>query len=133
MSCQNTCRLCNRLVISNSVTFENNTLIINIPAGSYNDGQKYCIVVAQLIPDGATVSAPVVVTIGDGADTYPLLTSCCAPATAADVRTRTKYSTRLVTSPSGAVFRMMGNTSRSCPPYAPASVDGGAPAAAAEA
>jgi hypothetical protein len=46
MSCPNYKRLCERLVISESVTFATDTLTINIPAGSYLDGEKYCIVVA---------------------------------------------------------------------------------------
>ena len=50
MACKNVCRLCDRLVISQSVTYSGGTLIINIPAGSYKDGEKYCIVIAQSIP-----------------------------------------------------------------------------------
>ena len=55
MSCKNVCRLCDRLIISSAVTFTAGTgLIINIPEGSYQDGCKYCIVVAQAIPDATT-------------------------------------------------------------------------------
>ena len=60
------CKLCDRLVISQAVTFADGTLTINLPAGSYGDGCEYCIVVAQTIPDTTTITAPVVVTIGDG-------------------------------------------------------------------
>ena len=41
MSCKPVCKLCNRLVISQAVTFSGGNLIINIPAGAYNDGEKY--------------------------------------------------------------------------------------------
>nr|DAW49434.1 MAG TPA: hypothetical protein [Caudoviricetes sp.] len=44
MSCQR--KLCRNLVISESITFTSPNLIINIPAGTYNNGQKYCLVVA---------------------------------------------------------------------------------------
>jgi len=78
MSCQNVKTLCKRLVISESVTFADNTLLINIPAGSYGDGEKYCIVVAQNLPDATTITAPVAITIGaDTATTYPLVNCDC--------------------------------------------------------
>jgi len=66
MACKSVCRLCPRLVISQAVTFAAGALTINLPAGSYRDGCKYCIVVAQAIPDAATITAPVVITIGTG-------------------------------------------------------------------
>ena len=72
MACRDTCRLCDRLIISESVTFTAPNLIINIPAGSYSDGCKYCIVVAQTIPAATTITAPVFITIGDGTELYPL-------------------------------------------------------------
>ena len=43
-------RLCRRLVLSQAVTFADGTLTINLPAGSYANGCRYCIVVAQAIP-----------------------------------------------------------------------------------
>lgn len=107
--CKPVCKLCNRLVISQSVTFSGGTLIINIPAGSYNDGEKYCIVVAQSIPSTATIGAPVVVTIGTGTTLYPLNKCNCAQATACNIRSRTRYAVRVSTTPTGGSFRMLGN------------------------
>lgn len=104
-----TCRLCKRLVISQAVTFATDTLTINLPAGSYNDGQKYCIVVAQAIPDATTINAPVVVTIGDGTVEYQLLSKCGAQLTAAALRTRTRYATIVSTNATGGAFRLLGN------------------------
>lgn len=104
-----TCRLCKRLVISQAVTFATDTLTINLPAGSYNDGQKYCIVVAQAIPDATTINAPVVVTIGDGTVEYPLLSRCGAQLTAAALRTRTRYATIVFTNATGGTFKLLGN------------------------
>lgn len=109
MNCKAVCQICKRLVISQAITFTDNTLVVNLPAGTYANGEKYCIVFAQNIPDTVTVSAPVVFTIGAGATTFPLTTRNCAPVTACGVRTRTKYSTCLVTSATGATFRMIGN------------------------
>lgn len=129
MACKNVCRLCDRLVISQAVTFADGTLTINIPAGSYADGCKYCIVVAQAIPAETTITAPVVITIGDGTVEYPLTGCDCAQVVACAIRTRTRYAVRVATTATGGVFKMLG---RGCcaPDNALAAIDGTAPAAA---
>ena len=122
------CKLCDRLVLSQAVTFAAGVLTINLPAGSYNNGQKYCIVIAQAIPAATTITAPVVITIGTGTETYPLLGSCCQQLTACSIRTRTRYATKVVTDAAGGSFRLLG---RACcsPNYALTSIDGTAPVA----
>lgn len=110
MACKNTCRLCNRLIISTAVAVSGGQLIITIPAGSYNAGEKYCIVVAQAIPTAATIGMPVAIQIGTGTVFYPLTKCNCAQVTACGIRTRTKYSTRVVTTATGGAFRLLGNT-----------------------
>lgn len=109
MPCKSVCKLCKRLVISQSVTYADGVLTINLPAGSYNNGEKYCIIVAQTIPDTAIIGAPAVFTIGTGTVTYPLVNRCCAQVTAAGLRTRTKYATVVSTSATGGTFKMLGN------------------------
>lgn len=128
MACKNVCRLCDRLIISQAVTFAGGVLTINIPAGSYSDGCKYCIVIAQAIPAETTITAPVVITIGDGTVEYPLVNSCCAQVTACALRTRTRYAVRVATTAAGGSFKMLG---RGCcaPSYALDAIDGTAPAA----
>lgn len=128
MACKNVCKLCNKLVLSQSVTFTAGTLIINLPAGSYNNGCKYCIVVAQAIPDAATINAPVVVTIGTGTEQYPLTNRCCAQVTACAIRARTRYATLVSTSGTGGTFKLLGNTCP-CPSNNLPSINGTAPAA----
>ena len=130
MACKNTCRICDRLVISQAVTFADDTLIINIPAGSYGDGCKYCIVVAQAIPATTTITAPVVITIGDGTVEYPLTGCDCAQLMACSIRTRTRYAVRVATTATGGTFKLLG---RACcaPNNALAAIDGTDPAAAA--
>ena len=109
MACNNVCRLCDRLIISSAVTFTAGTgLIINIPEGSYRDGEKYCIVVAQTIPEATTITAPVFISIGDGTVQYQLVNRCCRPITACGIRTRYKYSLCVQTTPTTAVFKMLG-------------------------
>ena len=110
MKCNNSyvCRLCDNLVISQAVTFADGTLTINIPAGSYANGCKYCIVVAQTIPEATTITAPVVITIGDGTEEYPLVRCDCSQVLASGLRTRTRYSTVVSTNATGGTFKMLG-------------------------
>ena len=127
MSCKSVCRLCDRLVLSQAVTFAGGTLTINLPAGSYNNGQKYCIVIAQAIPAATTITAPVVITIGAGTEEYPLTDRCCAQLMAASLRTRTRYATVVSTSATGGTFKMLGKGS--CAPNNNlTAIDGTAPA-----
>lgn len=129
MSCKNVCHLCNRLIISENVTFNGTSVVINLPAGSYNNGEKYCIVVAQTIPVTATINAPVVITIGAGTVQYPLTNRRCAQVTACGIRTRTKYSVIVSTSATGGTFKMLGNPCCS-PSNNLTSINGTAPVAA---
>lgn len=109
MYCKNVCRLCDNLIISSTVTFTAGTgLIVNIPEGSYRDNCKYCIVIAQTIPEATTINAPVFITIGAGTETYPLNRCDGTQVVASQLRTRTKYSTRVETSPTTGVFRLLG-------------------------
>ena len=131
MACKNVCKLCDRLIISQAVTFAGGTLIINLPAGSYQNGQKYCIVVAQSIPDTATINAPVVVTIGTGTVQYPMTKCNCAQVTACGIRTRTKYSTVVGTTATGGTFRLLGRPA-CAPNNALTAIDGTAPTTGGE-
>ena len=108
MACKNVCRLCDNLVISQSVTFTGGNLIVNIPAGSYANNRKICIVIAQAIPTATTINAPVYVTIGTGTMLYPLVKKNCRQVTACGLRTRTRYSTCVETTPTGGLFKMLG-------------------------
>ena len=108
MSCPNIKRLCNNLIISTAVTFADGTLTINIPAGTYGNGCKYCIVVAQAIPAETTISAPVVITIGDGTTEYDLVGCNCNLITACSINTRTRYSVIVSTNATTGVFKMLG-------------------------
>ena len=126
MACKNVCRLCNKLAISTAVAFTDGNLVVTLPANSYDNGEKVCIVIAQAIPAETTITAPVVIQIGEGTEQYPLTNRCCAQVTACGVRTRTKYSTRVVTSATGGTFRMLGNPACS-PNNALESINGTAP------
>ena len=124
------CRLCDRLIISQAVTFTAPNLIINLPAGAYQNCERYCIVVAQAIPDAPTINAPLFITIGDGTELYPLNQCNGVQATASGIRTRTRYATKVTTTATGGAFRLLGKIC--CyPTDSLTSIDGTAPAAAA--
>lgn len=131
MSCNTNCKICKNLIISSAVTFTAGTgLIINIPEGSYRDGEKYCIVVAQTIPEATTITAPVFISIGDGTVLYPLNKCDCTQTTACSIRTRTKYATRVETSATAGVFKLLGRVA--CAPNNNLiAIDGTAPTAGA--
>lgn len=113
MSCSNIGKLCNNFIISEDVTFADNTLTVNIPDGVYENKQKYCLVIAQTIPEDTTISAPVVITIGDNTTEYPLVKCNCTPVYACSLSNRTRYSTRVSTDVGGGVFKILGNVG--CP------------------
>lgn len=128
MACKPVCKLCDRLAISSSVTFTGGNLIINLPANTFRNGEKVCIVVAQAIPTTTTINAPVFITLGTGTQQYPLTNRCCAQVTACAIRTRTRYSTVVSTSATTGTFRLLGNTCP-CPTNNLTSINGTAPTA----
>ena len=117
MSCNKNCnRLCPNLIISTAVTLTTvsgmDTLLINIPEGTYKNGCKYCIVVAQSIPSTTTINMPVAVSIGGNTTTvYPLTNRCCAQVTACAIRTRTRYPVCVSTSATGGTFKVLSGLS----------------------
>ena len=108
MSCKNICKLCDKLILSTSVTYNAPNLQISIPEGSYYNNEKYCIVIAQNIPTETPVDAPVTISIVNGTQVYPLTTCDCRPVTARAIRTRTKYSTVVKTDATSGIFRLIG-------------------------
>ena len=128
MRCKNTCSLCPKLILSTAVTFTAGTgLIITIPEGVYNDGQKYCIVTAQSIPAETPVDAPVVISIVNGTQVYPLVACDCEPITARAIRSRTKYSTVVKTDTTTGVFRLLGKMCKCNMANSRNALDGNAP------
>lgn len=129
MACKPVCRLCDRLVISQAVNVTaGGTVVIDLPAGAYRNGEKYCIIVAQNIPATATIGSEVTISVGGTDIQYPLVTRCCRPVTACGIRTRTRYAVVVETTSTGGVFRLLGNTCP-CPANNLASINGTAPTA----
>lgn len=115
--CNKKCnRLCPNLIISTSVTLTTvsgtDTLLINIPEGTYKNGCKYCIVVAQNVPTTVPIGTPVAVSIGGNTTTvYPITNRCCAQVTACAIRTRTRYPVCVFTSATGGTFKVLSGLS----------------------
>ena len=116
MACKPSCKLCDKLVISTAVTVVTvdgtDTLVIDLPARTYTDNCKYCIVIAQTIPATATINMPVAFSIGgDTTTVYPFTRCDCSQVTACAIRTRTKYSTIVSTNSVSGVFKSLGGLS----------------------
>ena len=117
MSCNKNCnRLCPNLIISTAVTLVTvggtDTLLINIPEGTYKNGCKYCIVVAQSIPTTVPIGTPVAISIGgDTTTVYPVTNKCCAQVPACAIRTRTRYPMCVSTTATGGTFKVLSGLS----------------------
>ncbi len=110
--CKNNCKICDNIVISDSVTLVTvdgvDTVVIDVPAQSFRDCQKICLVIAQTIPTTATIVAPVAISIGgDTTTVYPLVRCDCAQATVCAIRTRTRYPLVVSTNTTGGVFKAL--------------------------
>lgn len=115
MACKCVGSLCNHFIISQSVTFSDGTLLIDLPAGAYENGEKYCIVIAQDIPVETTIAADVAITIGGVATpTYPLVNNNCTNVQACSISPRTRYATRVYTNIGEGVFKLLGNINCNC-------------------
>lgn len=109
MSCNRSCQICSKLVISSSITVGADALIVNIPSATYFDGERVCLVIGQSIPDTATINLPVVITIGSDTTQYPLTNCDCVQVTASSLSDRVRYGTKVVTNATSAVFRITSN------------------------
>lgn len=113
MECIKNCKLCERLILSTAINYDTatNTVIVALPATSFENCRKYCIVLAQAIPEAATITAEVVFTVGTNPAQYPFLNKNCIPVSVTQIRTRRIYPVKLSTSIGNGVFKYIG----SCP------------------
>ena len=114
MECVKNCKLCNKFILSQSITFSGGNLIVNLPQNVYGNCQKYCIVLAQSIPTTTTINAPVVFTVGTGTTQYSFVNCDCTPVLASQVRTRRVYPTRVNTAVNSGVFKYIGKCPLPC-------------------
>lgn len=114
--CIRNCKLCNKLILSTAINYDatTNTVIVDLPQRSYNNCERYCIVLVQSIPTSATINAQVVFSIGGGATQYPFVNCDCTPVYASQIRTRRIYPTRVNTAVNTGVFKYIGKCKLPC-------------------
>lgn len=118
MACKPSCKLCRNLVISQSVTLVTidgtDTLVVDLPARTYGNGCKICVIISQTIPN-VPINTPVAFSIGgDTTTVFPFVRCDCSQITVCAIRTRTRYSTRVSTNAIGGVFKSLGGLCQ-CP------------------
>lgn len=110
-NCNNCCRLCPNTVISQSLTVVTvngtDTLLIDIPNGTYANRCCYSLIIAQNRPSTATVDMPVAISInGNTTTVYPLVCNkTCLQANACQITGRSKLKVIVQTNTTGGVFR----------------------------
>ena len=108
-NCCGNCDECRRKAYVSTVTFADNTLTLNLPDTiSYTDGCKFCFVITTALPDGVTLNAPVVATVGAGTTTFPVLDRCGAQVVAQQLRTRRRYPFRVSTNATSGSIVLLG-------------------------
>ena len=107
------CKLCNNLILSTAINYDaaTNSVLVGLPANTFENCQKYCIVLAQAIPEAATINSQVLFTIGTNPTQYPFVNKDCVPVYATQIRTRRIYPIKVNTSINTGVFKYIG----SCP------------------
>lgn len=124
------CRACERLVLTDGIVFNGTSLVINLPADSYHDCQRYCILIADEIPATTTRGAPVVFTIGGGTVLYPFNDCCGVQMTQESISEKYRYMVKVKTTATSGSFMWLGKGA--CSPVARlTAIDGTAPVAAA--
>lgn len=107
MNCFKILRIDPRSVTAAAITFAADTLTINVPQRTFNAGGVYFLRLTEPIPEAATINAPVVITIGDGTVTYPLLSKCGGQVTAASLRSGYSYPITLVNGGTDGAFKVL--------------------------
>ena len=113
-------RLCPNTIISTALTVVTvngtDTLLINIPAGTYGNGCCYSLIIAQNRPTTATVDMPVAISIGgDTTTVYPLVCNrTCLQANACQINGRTKLDVIVQTNTTNGIFRVCKGLGSCC-------------------
>lgn len=96
-------------VYSEDIAFDDGVLTITLPEdSSYTNGRRIVLHLNQNIPAETTINALVVIAIGDGAVTYPLINCRGQQVTAAMMRQQYRYPVHVVTTPTGGSFVVDG-------------------------
>lgn len=96
-----------RSVPVEAVTFADSTLTLNLPQRTYTSGCPYFLRLTEEIPDTATVGAEVVVTIGTGTVTYPLVDLTGVQVTAERLRSGYSYPVAVIGTGANGAFKVL--------------------------
>ena len=93
MACNCGCNCCCNLVKSTAINLdtENNVLQITIPAATYDNHDKICLVITQAIPDGINSDTTVSILVGAATTEYPVYTRLLNYVYADAIRPRRLY------------------------------------------
>lgn len=114
--CNFSCNECRKKIFSTGVSIVTvdgtDTLVIDIPQQTFNDGQRGCFVITQVIPTTATIVMPVAISIGgDVTVVYPIVDCNGIQVTAPMLRSRRRYPFRVATNATSGVFKVLRNLS----------------------
>lgn len=114
--CNNSCNECPRKIFSTAVDIVAvdgvDTLVIDVPAQTFRNCQRGCLVITQTIPDEATINMPVAISIGGDTTIVYSVTDCsCANVTVPMLRTRRRYPFKVSISGVIGVFKILKNLS----------------------
>lgn len=116
MECIKNCKLCKNLILSTAINYDATTdsVLVGLPANAFENCRKYCIVLAQAIPDTATVNSQVLFTVGTNPTQYPFVNTDCTPVYVTQIRARRIYPVRVKTTINEGVFKYVGNCPLPC-------------------
>ena len=102
------CGGCLHFFRSLSITLAADVLTITLPAETVKNLEKFCICLAQNIPDGVTANTTVVIAVTDITAPFPLLTKCGNRVYGDQLRTRSVLHTIALTDT--PAFKMTNNS-----------------------
>lgn len=99
------CCNCRNRTLSTAIAATATELVITIPANTYYNHNKLCLVLAQAIPEITGLPLPVVIQIGTDTTTYPLRDGCGNNIYSDQLRSRRIYQLIVNTESQTFVFR----------------------------
>lgn len=102
-SCGN-CSRCNGLVVSSSLVYDGNNLIVNIPNGNYLNNSTVCIFIAQDIPSGVNENTIVVIQVAGNSTLYQMRTRCGHNVYGDQICSKRVYCTNVATDTSTFIY-----------------------------
>lgn len=107
------CNSCSRLVTVTSAVITTNQLVLTIPAGTYNNGENVCLLLATTLPTSA-IPIPVVIKVGTSTTNIPLLNKCGGYVYNTQLRSRRIYPTKFRSDSNLFIYSGKCNLPKAC-------------------